>query len=70
MGLKKLRTEKGLTLVQLAGVSGLNYVKIHQIETRKIKPENIRLSTALKLAHALNCEPEALLDEVSENAGL
>jgi len=61
MGLAKLRKEAGLTLHQLAALSGVNYMKIHQIEKGKIKPEHIMLRTAQKLATALNCEPKDLM---------
>ena len=61
MGLAKLRKEAGLTLHQLAEKSGVNYMKIHQIERGKIKPEHIMLRTAQKLAGALGCEPRDLL---------
>ena len=70
MSLRKLRIERGLTLAQLSMQSGLHYIKIHYIEVGKIKIENIRLSTALKLARALDCRPEDLLDEARENASL
>lgn len=62
MGLAKLRREAGLTLHQLAGLSGVNYMKIHQIERGKIKAQNITLRVALKLAKALACEPEDLIE--------
>ena len=45
MGLRELRQAKGLTLKGLAALSGVNYMKIHQIETGKINPENIALKT-------------------------
>ena len=61
MGLREKRLEKGLTLHQLAELSGVHYVKIHQIETGKIKPENVTLKNALKLAKALGCKPEDIL---------
>ena len=61
MGLAKLRKEAGLTLKQLAEKSGVNYMKIHQIERGKIQPEHIMLRTAQKLANALDCEPKDLL---------
>lgn len=61
MGLRELRQEKGLTLQQLAELSGVHYMKIHQIETGKIKPENITLKNALKLVKALGCTPDELL---------
>lgn len=61
MGLKEKRLEKGMTLKELAAASGVHYMKIYQIETDKIKPENITLRNALKLAKALGCTPEELL---------
>jgi transcriptional regulator with XRE-family HTH domain len=61
MGLREIRQEKGLTLKQLAEISGVHYVKIAQIETGKIKPENITLKNALKLAKALDCSTDDLL---------
>lgn len=60
MGLKDLRTKKGLSYHQLAKASGVNYQKIWQIEHGVIKPENIALKTAIKLAKALDCRPEDL----------
>ncbi|MDR2654522.1 MAG: helix-turn-helix domain-containing protein [Oscillospiraceae bacterium] len=61
MGLATLRKAAGLTLHGLDKKSGVNYMKIHQIEKGKIKPEHIMLRTAQKLANALNCEPKDLL---------
>lgn len=61
MGLAKLRQEAGLSLHGLAAISGVNYMKIHQIERGKIKPENITLRVAQKLANALGCEPKDLM---------
>lgn len=61
MALKILRLKKGYTLQELAAVSGVNYMKIHQIETGKIKPENLTVKTALKLSKALDCTPEDLI---------
>lgn len=61
MGLKKFRTEAGLSLHQLAKKSGVNYQKIYQIEKGTIKVEHIMLRTAKKLADALGVTPEDLL---------
>lgn len=66
MGLAKLRSDAGLTLHALAEKSGVNYMKIHQIERGKIKPENITLRVAQKLANALDCEPRDLMTEDEE----
>lgn len=56
-----MRKAKGLTLKGLAAKSGVNYMKIHQIETGKINPQNIALKTAVKLSAALDCKPEDIL---------
>lgn len=61
MGLRDMRKAKGLTLKGLAEISGVNYMKIHQIETGKINPQNIALKTAIKLSKALDCKPEDIL---------
>lgn len=61
MGLREMRKAKGLTLKGLAAKSGVNYMKIHQIETGKINPQNIALKTAVKLSAALDCKPEDIL---------
>ena len=60
MGLKDLRLAKGYSCTELAKVSGIRYQKIRDIEVGIIKPENITLKTALKLAQALDCRPEDL----------
>lgn len=61
MALREIRQAQGLTLKALAEKSGVHYMKIHQIETGKINPENIALKTAIKLSKALNCRPEDIL---------
>ena len=57
MGLKDLRAAKGLSRSELAKISGIRYQKIRDIEVGIIKPENIALKTAVKLAAALGCDP-------------
>lgn len=61
MGVRELRQAKGLTLMELAAKTGINYQQIHKIETGKSKPENIALKTAVKLAKALGCRSEDIL---------
>lgn len=61
MSLKEERTKKGLTLEALADKSGVHFVKIHQIESGKIKAENMTLKNALKLSDALDCHPRNLI---------
>jgi DNA-binding Xre family transcriptional regulator len=60
LGLKDLRLAKGYNRTELAKVSGIRYQKIRDIEVGIIKHENITLKTALKLAQALDCQPEDL----------
>lgn len=58
MSLYEKRQKKGYTLKKLSEISGVHYMKIHQIEHGKIKPENMALKTALRLSEALECEPK------------
>lgn len=67
MNLESMRQAAGLPLHKLAELSGVNYMKIRQIERGKIKPENITLRTAQKLADALSCEPKDLINPTEEN---
>ena len=60
MNLKNLREAKSLSRTELAKANGIRYQKIRDIEVGIIKPENITLKTALKLAQALDCRPEDL----------
>lgn len=61
MGLKDLRVAKGYTRTELSKLSGIRYQKIRDIEAGIIRPENITLKTAIKLAKALECDPEELM---------
>ena len=61
MSLKERRQAAGLTLQALAKKSGVHPVKICQIETGRIKAENLSLKNALRLANALGCHPRDLL---------
>ncbi len=61
MGLKDLRMAKGYTRTELSKLSGIRYQKIRDIEAGIIRPENITLKTAIKLARALECDPEELM---------
>lgn len=61
MGLKELRTTAGMSLQELSKKSGVHYVKIAQIETGKINPENITLKNAIRLSDALGCSVKELL---------
>lgn len=63
MSLKSKRLERGLTLTELAKLSGVHIVKIAQIESGKIDPANMTLRNAVKLADALQIDPRELLKE-------
>ena len=69
MNLESMRRAAGLSLHQLAKLSGVNYMKIHQIERGKIKTENITLRTSQKLADALGCEPKDLMRPNEKKSG-
>ena len=66
MSLKRIREARGLNPRELAELSGVHVVKIYQIEAEKIKPENIRLKNAVRLARALNCRCEDLLEDAED----
>lgn len=68
MGLKDLRAAKGLSRSELAKISGIRYQKIRDIEVGIIKPENIALKTAIKLAAALGCDPAELMKPDKEDS--
>nr|DAQ28224.1 MAG TPA: helix-turn-helix domain protein [Caudoviricetes sp.] len=51
--LKFFRIQKGLTIVELAKRTGLNYNTISQYESGKHKP---RIDNLQKIAEALECE--------------
>jgi DNA-binding Xre family transcriptional regulator len=58
--LKKLRTQKDLTQLQLQDISGVNRNVISYIE---VNPSaNIRIHTLIKLAVALECDLNDLLE--------
>lgn len=63
MSLKEQRKKKNMTLHELADKSGVHYVKIHQIESGRIKAENMALKNGLKLSDALDCHPRDLLEK-------
>ncbi|WP_368193673.1 helix-turn-helix transcriptional regulator [Bifidobacterium pseudocatenulatum] len=69
MGLKELRMKRGLSQRQLADKSGVHYVEIAQIETRKRNVRTLSLDTALRLCDALRvANPRKLLDSDSETS--
>ena len=61
LGFKYLREGRNLSRAELSKASGIRYQKIRDIEVGIIKPENITLKTAIKLAQALECDPAELM---------
>lgn len=59
--LRDKRLAKGLTRSELARKSGVHPVKIAQYEDETLRPENMTLRNAIKLADALECEPRDFL---------
>lgn len=69
MGLKELRTKRGLTQRELAQRSGVHHVEIAQIETGKRNVRAVSLDTALRLCDALRvANPRKLLDSNGTSA--
>lgn len=59
----RLRKEKKLTQAQLAEKSGIHVQNISKIERGDKPLSNLRLSTALALADALEVDPHRFLTE-------
>ncbi len=57
--LRKLREKAGLSLRQLANLSGVEFSTVHRIEQGSVSP---RLATLTKLAKALKVNVRDLLD--------
>lgn len=67
MRIKELRKEKGFTQKELSDRSNVSQGKICEYETGKVLP---RIDTALKLATALGCTLDQLMEsELSDKAG-
>lgn len=58
--LTRLRKEKGLSIHQLAAISGLEYSQIQRIEKGKV---NFAFSTLVMLAQGLEMELDEMLSE-------
>ena len=67
MGLAKLRKDYGLTRHQQAKARGVTAKKIWASEHGVMKPENIALKTALKLANYFGCSTSDLLTPDEED---
>lgn len=63
--LTKLRMEKGWTQAHLADAAGIHVKAIAKLEQGVRPLSNLRLSTALKLADALNADPHLFLDDTA-----
>ena len=61
--LARLRKERGMTQTQLAEKSGVHIKAIAKLEIGARPLANVRLSTALALADALEIDPHRLLAE-------
>lgn len=61
--LSKLREAKNMTIKELAERSGVHLIKLYQIESGKIKTENMSLKNAARIATALDCDPRDLLPD-------
>lgn len=65
--LKKERLKKGITQIELSEKSGVKQSIISNIETGDTK--NPRLDTALRLAAALGCKLDDLVEETGVKDG-
>ena len=61
--IKRLRLEKGYTIVEFSKVSGFTKAQIHNIEKGSNKPRVFNLN---KLAEALGCSYEFLYSKYNE----
>lgn len=60
--IKKIREKKGLTRKELAELSGIHYKKITDYENHYINTENITVGNLYKLAQALECKIDDLIN--------
>lgn len=60
--IKRLRTEKGLTIEELASKTGFSSVQIRNIEANNNKPRVFNLK---KLSEVLGCSYEFLYDKAN-----
>lgn len=63
--LAKIRKARGLSQRQLAALSDVHHIQIAKLESGERPIANIRLSTAIALADALNVDVRDLLDAES-----
>lgn len=60
--IKEIREQKGLTRKELAELSGIHYKKVTDYENHYIKTENITVGNLYKLAQALECKIDDLIN--------
>lgn len=58
--MREIRTEKGMTLTQIANTSGMSKQQLQSLESSKGYP---RIQTLIRVADALGCPLRDLLDE-------
>lgn len=61
--LRRIRKEKGLTLDELAKISGLCILTIQKLESGETPIGSVKLGTLMKLAKALHCKVADLLPQ-------
>ena len=66
MQLRRLRTERGLSVRKLGEKAGVHYVSIVKMETGKLDP---RLSTLLRVARALDVSVSELIGDQHKTKG-
>lgn len=62
MTIKDRRTAALLTQQALAAAAGMNIRQIQKLESGEIRPENLTLQNAIRLADALGVQPRDLLE--------
>ncbi|MDO4380035.1 MAG: XRE family transcriptional regulator [Clostridia bacterium] len=67
LNLKRLRTERNLTLGQLSSISGISKAMLAEIEKGKSNPT---INTILKIANGLNVPYTSLMEEIEQTGTL
>ena len=62
MSLKEMRTKRGLSQAQLADKSGVSVYMIQQYEQGFRNINGVKVTTAIKLADALECSVKDLIN--------
>ena len=65
--LKEWRQKRGLSLRKLGKLSGVHYISLVKLEAERLDP---RLSTLLKLCHALGISLSQLVGETNKKGGI